>query len=34
MLGGQAHLAAAAYLRNGIDRGIGVLSDRVEDVLE
>lgn len=34
MLGGQAHLATATDLGNGVDGVIGFLTDRVEDVLE
>ena len=34
MLRGQAHFAPAAYLCNGIDRGVGFWANRAEDVME
>lgn len=34
MLRSQAHLAAAAYLCDGIDGLIGFLTNRAKDVLE
>lgn len=34
VLGGQAHFAPAADLRNGVDGGVGVGTDGVEDVVD